>query len=153
MFFCGGSPEAQLLNENNTASGGCALMTGQDDLGSITINEDVVAHYASLAILEVEGIISISGKNSYSDYVGVKSKDVDKGVSVRIDEATNSCTVNTEVLIEYGVNVYETARKLQAAVKNAVENYVGFTVDKVNVTIRGLQITEQPRTSAKNKAA
>ena len=57
------------------------------------------------------------------------------------------------MLIEYGVNVYETARKLQAAVKNAVENYVGFTVDKVNVTIRGLQITEQPRTSAKNKAA
>ncbi|MBX7244580.1 MAG: Asp23/Gls24 family envelope stress response protein [Candidatus Sumerlaeaceae bacterium] len=125
----------------------------QGELGNINVNEDVVAHHASLAILEVEGVASISGKGSFSDYVGVKSKDVDKGVSVKIDEKTNLCSVNVEVNIEYGTNVYDAARKLQRAVKNSIENLVGLQVSSVNVAIRGLVISEVPRSAAKNRAA
>lgn len=121
-----------------------------EDLGNITINEDVIALIASIAITQVEGVVTMSGKSSFSDYVGFKSKDVEKGVSVRV--ADNLCTVNVEINIEYGVNVYDTARKLQRAVKNAVENYTGMAVDKVNVTIRGLVVHEQPRPAA-HKAA
>ena len=134
-------------------------MTDQEDLGNIKIenlgnikiNDDVAAHYASLAILEVDGVVSVSGKSSFSDYIGAKSKDVDRGVKIKIDEAANTCTVMVEVNIEYGVNVYETALKLQRAVKNAIENYVGLTVDKVHVTIGGLVIHEQPRPTANKK--
>lgn len=128
-------------------------MANQEDLGAITINDDVVALIASIAIVEVEGVVSISGKSSFSDYVGFKSKDVEKGVSVKINPETSLCTVNVEINIEYGVNVYDTARKLQRTVKNAVENLTGLMVDKVNVTIRGLVILEQPRPTSKNKAA
>ncbi|MCX7020385.1 MAG: Asp23/Gls24 family envelope stress response protein [bacterium] len=125
-------------------------MSGQEDLGNITINDDVAANYASLAILEVDGVTSVSGKGSFSDYVGAKSKDVDKGVSIKIDPATNACTVNVEVNIDYGINIYETARKLQRAVKNSIENYVGLAVEKVNITIRGLVIDEEPRTNSRS---
>ncbi len=119
-------------------------MALKENLGTIVINDEIAAHYASLAILEVEGVVSISGKSSFSDYVGVKSKDVDKGVTVQVDTAKGICTVAIEVNIEYGINVYETARRLQNSVKNAIENYVGYTVDSVNVTIRGLVIHEEP---------
>jgi len=112
-----------------------------------------VALIASLAIVDVEGVVSMSGKSSFSDYVGTKSKDVEKGVAVKIDDATSLCTVTVDINIEYGVNVYDTARKLQRAVKNAVENLTGLTVDKVNVTIKGLVVLEQPRSGAKGKAA
>lgn len=128
-------------------------MASQEDLGNITVNDDVVALIASISIVDVEGVVSLSGKSSFSDYVGFKSKDVEKGVSVKIDEATSLCTVNVEVNIEYGVSVYDTARKLQRTVKNSVESLTGLTVDKVNVTIRGLVIHEQPRPTSKNKAA
>ena len=128
-------------------------MASQEDLGNITVNDDVVALIASISIVDVEGVVSLSGKSSFSDYVGFKSKDVEKGVSVKIDETTSLCTVNVEVNIEYGVSVYDTARKLQRTVKNSVESLTGLTVDKVNVTIRGLVIHEQPRPASKNKAA
>jgi uncharacterized alkaline shock family protein YloU len=128
-------------------------MTGQEDLGNIKINDDVVALIASLALVDVEGVVSISGKSSYSDYVGSKSKDSDKGVAVKIDEATNLCTVNVEIHIEYGAIIYDTARKLQRTIKNAIENLTGLTVDKVNVTIRGLVVHEQPRSSTRSKTA
>ena len=128
-------------------------MATQEDLGNITINDDVVARIASLAIFDVEGVVSMSGRSSFSDYVGSKTKDVEKGISVKIDPETNLATVSVEINIVYGVSVYDTARKLQRAVKNAVESLTGLTVDKVNVTIRGLEILEQPRPAAKNKVA
>lgn len=124
-----------------------------ENLGKITINDDVVARIASLALFEVDGVISISGRSSFSDYVGSKTKDVEKGISVKIDESTSMCTVNVEINIVYGVSVYDTARKLQRAVKNAVESLTGLTVDKVNVTIRGLEIVETTRPASKTKAA
>src|SRR5437016_1526203 len=120
-------------------------MAGQEDLGNITVNDEVIALIASIAITEVENVVTMSGKSSFSDYVGLKSKDVEKGVSVKIDPTTGLCTVNIEINIEYGTNVYDTARKLQRAVKNAIENFTGLTVDKVNITIKGLVVNEQPR--------
>ncbi|NLD62077.1 Asp23/Gls24 family envelope stress response protein [Candidatus Sumerlaeota bacterium] len=119
-------------------------MAVTENMGNIVINEEIAAHYASLAILEVDGVVGISGKNSFSDYVGVKTKDVDKGITVTVDAAKNSCVVNVEVNIEYGINVYEAARRLQNSVKNAIENYVGYSVSCVNVTIKGLVIHEEP---------
>lgn len=128
-------------------------MAVQEDLGSITVNDDVVALIASIAMGEVEGVISLSGKRGFSDYQGLKSKDVEKGVSVKIDEGTNVCTVNVEINVEYGASIYDTARKLQRAIKNNIEGMVGLTVDKVNVTIKGLLMFDPPAPVPKNKAA
>ena len=128
-------------------------MPGQEDLGNIKINDDVVALIASLALVDVDGVFSISGRSSFSDYIGGKGKDADKGISVKIDEATGLCTVNVEINIEYGVSIYDTAQKLQRKIKNSIENLTGLTVDKVNVTIRGLIVLEQPRASTRTQVA
>lgn len=128
-------------------------MSGQEDLGNITINDDVIALIASLALVDVDGVVSISGKSSFSDYVGTKSKDIDKGISVKIDDSSGQATVSVEINIEYGANIYDTARKLQRAIKNAIENLTGLNVEKVNVTIRGLIVLDQVSPSQKNQAA
>lgn len=128
-------------------------MPGQEDLGNIKINDDVVALIASLALVDVDGVFSISGRSSFSDYVGSKARDADKGITVKIDEATGLCTVGVEINIEYGVPIWETAQKLQRKIKNSIETFTGLTVDKVNVTIRGIIVLEQPRTAHKNAVA
>ncbi len=128
-------------------------MSGQEDLGNITINDDVIALIASLALVDVDGVVSISGKSSFSDYVGTKSKDIDKGITVKIDDSSGQATVSVEINIEYGANIYDTARKLQRAIKNAIENLTGLNVEKVNVTIRGLIVVDQVSPSQKNQAA
>ncbi|MGB9692521.1 MAG: Asp23/Gls24 family envelope stress response protein [Candidatus Sumerlaeaceae bacterium] len=124
-------------------------MVGPEDLGDITINDNVIALYASIALTQVEGVVTLSGKSSFSDYVGAKSKDAEKGISVSIDKATNLCTINVEVNIYYGYNLYDVARQIQRQVKNAVENYTGVTVERVNVTIRDVIVPDQPRPEAK----
>lgn len=128
-------------------------MAVQEDLGSITVNDDVVALIASIAMGEVEGVVSLSGKRGFSDYQGLKSKDVEKGVSVKIEEGTNACIVSVEINVEYGASIYDTARKLQRAIKNNIEGMVGLNVDKVNVTIKGLLMLDPPAPGTKTKTA
>ena len=122
----------------------------EQDGGRIIVNDEVVAFIATIEMVKVDGVITLTGRSSYSDYDGAKSKDVEKGVSVKINE--NRCTVGVEINIKYGSNVYDTARKLQRAIKNAIESYTGLVVERVDVTIRGM-INEGSLPPAKNKAA
>ncbi len=108
----------------------------EQDSGRITINNDVIAFIATIEMVKLDGVYTLSGRSNFSDYDGARSKDVEKGVAVKIDN--NRCTVALDVNIKYGVNVYDTARRLQRAIKNAIENYTGMVVDRVDVTIQGM---------------
>ncbi len=108
----------------------------EHDNGRITLKDDVVAFIATIEMVKVEGVSTISGRSSISDYDGARSKDVEKGVTVKIEN--NHCSVAVDVNIKYGSNVYDTARRLQRAIKDAIENYTGLVVDKVDVTIQGM---------------
>lgn len=119
-------------------------MGAQEDLGKIDVNDDVVALIASIAMGEVDGVVSLTGKRGFSDYQGLRSKDVEKGVLVKTDPSNNNCTVTVEINVEYGVSIYDTARKLQRAIKNNIETMVGLSVDRVNVTIKGLLMLDPP---------
>lgn len=108
----------------------------EHDNGRIIVKDDVVAFIATIEMVKVDGVITMSGRSSFSDYDGARSKDVEKGVSVKIEN--NHCSVGVDVNIKYGANVYDTARRLQRAIKDAIENYTGLVVDRVDVTIQGM---------------
>lgn len=117
-------------------------MAGLEDLGSIKINNEVVAKIASLAAIEVEGIVPLSGKASLVEAWN-RPKDLEKGVAVEIRD--NTSEISLEVDVEYGIDIYKTAHQLQTAVKNAVESMTGLVVSRVNVSIRGIVLGDQPR--------
>ncbi len=108
----------------------------EQDNGRITLKDDVVAFIATIEMVKVDGVTTMSGRSSFSDYDGARSKDVEKGVTVKIEN--NHCSVAVEINIKYGSNVYDTARRLQRAIKDAIENYTGLVVDRVDVTIQGM---------------
>lgn len=108
----------------------------EHDNGRIILKDDVVAFIAAIEMVKVDGVTTMSGRSSFSDYDGARSKDVEKGVTVKIEN--NHCSVAVDVNIKYGVNVYDTARRLQRAIKDAIENYTGLVVDNVDVTIQGM---------------
>lgn len=118
-------------------------MTVQEELGRIQINEDVIATIASLAAVEVEGIVNPTGGSRLADVWG--SKALRKGVAVTTDESNNYCAIDLEVNVEYGVDIYKAAHNLQRTVKNAVEGMTGLRVKSVNVRISGIVLGEQPR--------
>lgn len=117
-------------------------MSLQEDLGKIKINNQVVGKIASLAAYEVEGIVSLTGKTSLAEMWG--RKDLDKDVSVEIKEDIYA-EIGIEVNVEYGVDIYKAAHQLQTAIKNAVESMTGLTVRRVDVTIKGIVLGDQPR--------
>lgn len=108
----------------------------EQDNGRITLKDDVVAFITTIEMVKVDGVTTMSGRGSFSDYDGARSKDVEKGVTVKIEN--NHCSVAVDINIKYGSNVYDTARRLQRAIKDAIENYTGLVVDRVDVTIQGM---------------
>jgi len=76
-------------------------------------------------------------------------KDADKGVTVAIEG--NRATISVEVKVEYGINMYEAAHKLQKCIKDAVERMTGLVVDKVNVIIKGIVVSEHEKKQEKKE--
>src|SRR5688572_12657074 len=118
-------------------------MSIQEDFGKIQINDDVIATIASLAAVEVDGIVSISGGSTLAEVWG--GKGLKKGVVVTTDQANSYAVIDLEVNVEYGVDVYKAAHQLQRAVKNAIENMTGLRVKAVNVKISGIVLGDKPR--------
>ena len=112
---------------------------GEADLGGIKINPEVICTIASMAAVGVEGVVSLSGKFTLSERWG--KKDSDKGVSVSMEG--DHATITIEINVEYGINIYETAQKVQRVVKDAVESMAGLPVAAVNVSIAGIAFTEE----------
>ena len=117
-------------------------MDALEGLGDIKINNEVITMIASLAAVEVDGIVSLAGKYSLAEMWG--RKDMDKGITVEIHK-DNSATVAVEVNVEYGIDIYRAARQLQLSVKNAIESMTGIHLKAINVTIRGAVLGDQPR--------
>jgi uncharacterized alkaline shock family protein YloU len=101
-----------------------------EELGQVKISNDVVARVAAVAAMQVQGV-SLGGKFNIGDFLS--RKEPVRGVSVEIDETR--ARVSFEVKVEYGVNMYEVAHKLQRRVKDAVEQMTGLNAEQVNVTI------------------
>ena len=116
-------------------------MTVGENMGEIKINNEVVARIAHRAASDVEGIGELSGKFSFSDMLG--RKDSERGVQVSIEG--NRAVITMEVKIQYGVNMYEVAHRLQKCVKDNVEQMTGLVVDKVNVTIKDITLPESEK--------
>ncbi len=113
------------------------MIKGEEKLGDIKINNEVVSTIAGLAAVEVPGVILLAGGFSIREMLG--KKDIDKGITVQITD--NRVVINIEVNIEYGANIYDVSHKLQKKVKDQVEQMTGLVVEEVNVMIRGVIFT------------
>lgn len=102
----------------------------REDLGQVTISNDVVARVVALAALQVPGV-SLGGKFNIGDFLS--RKEPVRGVSVEINEAR--AVISLEVKVEYGKNMYDLAHRLQRCIKDAVEQMTGLRVDNVHVAI------------------
>lgn len=88
-----------------------SLAEEEEDLGYIELADDVIAIVASLAALDVHGVVSMSTgfREGISNFLGKKS--LAKGVRVKV--TGRSCRVAVYVTVEYGCNIPEVAMKLQ----------------------------------------
>jgi len=113
----------------------------EEELGYIELADDVIAIVASLAALDVPGVVSMSTgfREGISNFLGKKS--LAKGVRVKV--TGHSCRIAVYVTVEYGCNIPEVAMKLQKKVKSAVDEMTEYTAEYVDVHIEGVRRREK----------
>lgn len=116
------------------------VLQEDESIGTVKIADDVVAMIAGIAATEVEGVNAMAGNitNELMSRVGVNK--LTKGVKVEVRQG--QVTVDLAVTMEYGYNIPATCQKVQAKVKNAIENMTGLSVIDVNIRIAGINMQQ-----------
>lgn len=110
-------------------------------MGDVQIEDSVVAIIAGLAATESEGVASMAGNITNELVAKLGMKNLSKGV--KIDVLEGIVTVELNLNIQYGYNIFETSQKVQEKVKAAIENMTGLTVSDVNVRIAGVDMEDE----------
>lgn len=114
------------------------------DLGAIRIHNEVICAIASLATLEVEGVLGMSTSLAEGLAHILGKKGFDKGVKAEINQ--DKTKIDVSVIIKYGVNIPEIVSKIQKNVKKNVEQMTGLKLEEINVNVQGIQFSDDKKT-------
>ena len=112
----------------------------QEQNGTITFANEVLATIAALAACDIPGVAGMCGniKDGITGILGMKN--LTKGVKVTVNE--NLVSVDVRIVVDYGVIVPDVCANLQNSVKNALETMTGLTVSTVNIMVDGVKLKE-----------
>ena len=96
--------------------------------GTILISDYVIDDIINLIVQRMVGVAKIH-------YIHVRRRTDNKGLSVHV-----------EVNLYYGVKVFEVSRLLQKKIKSKVESMTGMQVQRVNISVRSLELQERSAT-------
>ena len=110
-----------------------------NDLGLITISEDVLLKVAGYAALECYGIVAMSSKRAKDGVVEWLGKEnLTKGVQVNITEA--GIDIDLFIIVEYGISIVEVCNIIKSQVCYKIENMTGAKVRRVNISVEGIRV-------------
>ena len=115
-------------------------MEYENTAGSLKISSEVVASIAEYAVKEVEGVACLAP--IVSNIGGWLEKQTIKPISIQMNEG--KATIDIRLLVEPNAKIPVLSRKLQEAVKDAVQSMTGIEVATVNLYIAGVSV---PRTA------
>lgn len=93
--------------------------------GTILISDYVIEDIINIIVEKMIGVARIH-------YIHVRRRTDNKGLSVHV-----------EINLYYGVRVFEVSRLLQRKIKNKVETMTGMHVQRVNISVRSLELQEK----------
>jgi uncharacterized alkaline shock family protein YloU len=114
------------------------------ELGTTTIERDVVAKVAGIAARDVEGVHALGGATRRAIGVvrdAMNNTDLSQGIAITITDDTVS--VDATLSAEYPIGLQKVASDVRSAVILAVETIVGMEVTAVNVTVNDIATPEQ----------
>ncbi len=123
------------------------MNTREEQNGSISFANDVVATIAGLATVEIEGVAGMSGGFSGGLAELLGRKNLTKGVKVEVGK--EECAIDLYIVVEYGAEIPLMCEKIQANVKKAVETMTGLRPVEINIRIQGVRIAKEPVEDAK----
>jgi len=108
--------------------------------GNIYISHRAIASIAYKSVLETYGVVGLAPKNLAKGLANAIVKDPTLGVNVTYNG--KSITIDLYIIIEYGTRIKSVANSVSESVKYLVENALGVPVEKVNIHVRGLRVSD-----------
>ena len=110
-------------------------------MGSIVIDNEVIAQYAGSVAMECFGVVGMAGINVRDGLVKLLKMDsMTRGIHVTINN--NKLTINFHVILAYGVSILAVSDNLISNVKYKVEEFTGIEVEKVNIFVEGVKVID-----------
>jgi uncharacterized alkaline shock family protein YloU len=108
-------------------------------LGTIGIENEVIARIAGLAAMECYGVVGMAAKSIRDGLVHLlKLESLSKGVELKTLES-GELVITLRVIVDYGTNIVAIADTLQSNVRYKVEESVGMRVREVNIFIESVR--------------
>ena len=109
------------------------------ELGTVTVNEDVLLKVAGYSALECYGIVGMAAKRTTDGLVQLLGRE-NLGRGVRIRPAADSLNVDLFIIVEYGISISAVAAAIIERVKYEVEHHTGIPVGRVNVCVEDIRV-------------
>ena len=116
------------------------LIQEDSGLGTISINNDVVAMIAAMASKKVDGVVMLATGNFTERVFGGK-KEASTGVSV-VETEDGPYVITVRLILEFGVRLAKVAEDVQVAVRDQVQNMTNKDVARVDVFVDGVRNPE-----------
>ena len=113
-----------------------------NELGHVSISDDVIASVAGGTAVSCYGIIGMASKNQVKDGITeiLGKENYSKGINVKKDEG--KLIIDLYIIVMYGTKISEIANNVQSSVKYQIEKTLGVKVDEVNIFIQGIKVNK-----------
>ncbi len=109
-----------------------------EDLGRITIKDEVLADLAGLTCTRCYGIVGMASQSLHEGVAELLGREsLRKGV--RLKRRDGAVSFDLYVIIKAGLNIVEVAHNLIEQVKYVVETCTGLKVEDVQVHVQGVR--------------
>lgn len=112
----------------------------KNELGKVTLNDDLIASIAGYAAVENYGIVGMNAKKAGDSLVELFGRDnLKRGVKITILNPSE-IDIDLYVTLEYGVSLPAVAENTRSNVRYRVEEMTGLTVKHVNVHVESIRV-------------
>ncbi|MFV0364007.1 MAG: Asp23/Gls24 family envelope stress response protein [Suipraeoptans sp.] len=113
-----------------------------NDLGTITIDPEVIATYGGTVAVECFGIVGMAAIGVKDGIVHLlKKESLKKGIHVTLSE-DNHIDLDFHIIVSYGVSIPTVTENLISNVRYKVEEFTGMPIDSINVYIDGVRVID-----------
>ena len=111
----------------------------KNEMGTISIENEVIARIAGMAAMECYGVVGMAAKSVRDGLAHLlKIESLTKGVRV-VGLPEDEINIDLHIIVEYETNMVAIANTLIDNVRYKIEDCTGITVQQVNVYIEGVR--------------
>lgn len=110
-------------------------------MGSIVVDNEVIAQYAGSVAVECFGIVGMAAVNMKDGLVKLLKVDsLTRGINVKINN--QKLILDFHVIVAYGVSILAVTDNLIENVKYKVEEFTGLEIEKINIFVDGVRVID-----------